>query len=335
MTHISAKLKTQAEVIEKETTSGANTAERVGSAIKDVASEVINIDSYDVSANNSDAKYSLSTAIAAVPEDHQRGGLIIRFIDSTTSKYVTYTLLSSAWSTDETLWSSGTSIDGEVVTKVNTLWGIHYPVTFTIADNSSTAELDKMKMVVYDSGASTYPATSIAGSKVYSTYQSSSNSTTTIATTDLGTDGNYKTYDGDVKSGKTTYTFTDSKSGKSASKTYYHALACYMWFATTNTNTEVGSSTIYSSSPTSVLSISTIELTTNLDNDSYIYAAVPQGWTVTTVTAKGKVANVPYTMSALGTVTINSVTYQIYVSANTIKTTNGNTIAITGGTGEL
>ena len=54
--------------------------------------------------------------------------------------------------------------------KLATLWGIHFPTTMTVSDNGSTAEFDKMKIVVVNTGDGTYPTTSITGSKVYKPY---------------------------------------------------------------------------------------------------------------------------------------------------------------------
>lgn len=60
---------------------------------------------YDVSAANNGASYgTLSSALSAIPDYLHAGGMSVKFIDSSSNKYVQYTLTSSAWSTTESDW---------------------------------------------------------------------------------------------------------------------------------------------------------------------------------------------------------------------------------------
>lgn len=212
--------------------------------------------------------------------------------------------------------------------KVNTLWAIHFPTTMTVSDNSSTNTLNKMKMVIYNAGDSSYPTTNITGTEVFTPYNGSIE-TTTIAKVDLGTSGNYSTYESDAKLGKEVYTFTDSISGLNGSIIFRHPKPCYMWFSTVNTEQTINANN-YSSSPVQVTGV-TKSFTSNLTTDNYIYVAVPLGWTVTTVTAKSNFGSTNYNMSLV----TSTSDYNIYVSSAQILNTNGNTVYVSDGSGSI
>ena len=76
---------------------------------------------FDVSEYNSDATYeTLAAALAAVPESVQRGGMSIKFVQSSDkkNKYVQYRLMADGWSTTETDWQG---VDGEPTLNSNNL----------------------------------------------------------------------------------------------------------------------------------------------------------------------------------------------------------------------
>lgn len=84
---------------------------------------------YDVSANNSGASYStLAAALALVPQVLQKGGISIKYKDSTSGKYVQYRLLATSWSTDSSDWEkagllyngTGQNTDGAMTQKAVT-----------------------------------------------------------------------------------------------------------------------------------------------------------------------------------------------------------------------
>jgi hypothetical protein len=69
----------------------------------------MNVTTYDISAAHSNTSYaSLSAALgnsgANVPNKIKKGGLTVKFINSTNSKYEIWNLLSSSWSTDVANW---------------------------------------------------------------------------------------------------------------------------------------------------------------------------------------------------------------------------------------
>lgn len=59
----------------------------------------------DVSAINGGTAYSLQDAINAVPEDLQKGGLTIRFINRDTDDYVSWSCRAKDWTTSVEKWS--------------------------------------------------------------------------------------------------------------------------------------------------------------------------------------------------------------------------------------
>lgn len=59
---------------------------------------------YDVSAANGGRAYTLADAIAAVPAEFQKPGLKLSFVDSASERYVTFTCVGRAWSTDVSMW---------------------------------------------------------------------------------------------------------------------------------------------------------------------------------------------------------------------------------------
>ena len=63
-----------------------------------------NMSSYNVSANNGDAPFTLETAIAAVPEKYHRGGLNLTFISSVSGQYEQYRLMNPNWSANVNNW---------------------------------------------------------------------------------------------------------------------------------------------------------------------------------------------------------------------------------------
>ena len=62
------------------------------------------VSEYNVSTNNNNTEYTFAQAVALVPASLQKGGLIIKYIDSTTHKYVIKSLISSTWNTTESNW---------------------------------------------------------------------------------------------------------------------------------------------------------------------------------------------------------------------------------------
>lgn len=70
------------------------------------------ISQYDVSASNGGAKYALQEAIDAVPLHFQKGGLSVKFVDSTTNEYATFHNTSDKWTTDIAKWKS---IDDSII----------------------------------------------------------------------------------------------------------------------------------------------------------------------------------------------------------------------------
>lgn len=65
---------------------------------------------YDVSSNHSGASYStLAAALALVPQVLQKGGISVKYIDSTSGKYVQYRLTTSTWSTTASDWEKAFS----------------------------------------------------------------------------------------------------------------------------------------------------------------------------------------------------------------------------------
>ncbi len=216
-----------------------------------------------------------------------------------------------------------------------------FPTKMDVGNNSSTSTVDKMRMVVYRTiGSKTsYPSTSITGTRVLTPYNGSS-TTTQIATADLGTSGNYKTYEHAAEYGKAVHTFKDATSGKSGSYTARHARTCYMWFGTSNTQTTVPSSGTYTMTPTrcqgsegSTAGV-TKSFSSNLTADNYIYVAVPCGWTVTTMECKSAVTAVKIAVSQKATAATDDA-YNIYVTTSTVRNISGNQIFVQSGKGSI
>lgn len=76
------------------------------------------VSEYNVSANNSNAEYTFAQAVALVPASLQKGGLTIKYIDSTTHEYAIKRLMSSTWNTTESNWQG---IDDEPTANSNNL----------------------------------------------------------------------------------------------------------------------------------------------------------------------------------------------------------------------
>ena len=62
------------------------------------------VSEYNVSTNNNNSEYTFSQAVALVPVSLQKGGLTIKYIDSTTHEYAIKRLMSSTWNTTESNW---------------------------------------------------------------------------------------------------------------------------------------------------------------------------------------------------------------------------------------
>ena len=65
---------------------------------------------YDCSAKGTITFATLDLAIAAVPLAYQKGGLHIKFVDTTSNKYNTYFLATPTWSTVTADWQSSNEI---------------------------------------------------------------------------------------------------------------------------------------------------------------------------------------------------------------------------------
>jgi hypothetical protein len=76
------------------------------------------VSEYNVSTNNNNTEYTFSQAVALVPVSLQKGGLTIKYIDSTMHKYVVKRLTSSTWNTTESNWQG---IDNEPIAGSNNL----------------------------------------------------------------------------------------------------------------------------------------------------------------------------------------------------------------------
>ena len=80
------------------------------------AATALSLSVYDVSANhrnsNNSNTFSLSEAIALVPEAYHRGGIKLTFISDTTGRYVEWLNTASGWTTDEALWQG---VDNEPI----------------------------------------------------------------------------------------------------------------------------------------------------------------------------------------------------------------------------
>lgn len=221
-------------------------------------------------------------------------------------------------------WELLGGMQADTKEKLATLWGIHFPTTMTVSDNGSTAELDKMKIVVFNTGDGTYPTTSITGSKVYKPYNGAE-TTTAIPASDLADGENCKTYQSASASGKSTYKFTDATSGKTGEIAFRQYLPCYLWLSSGNTETDVNATNTAFNSANSVSDISKT-FSENQVESKYIYVAVPIGWGVTYVIAKSNLGSTEFAMK-LAAIT---ATHNIYVSESTILNTNGNTINAVG-----
>ena len=97
---------------------------------------------FDVSEYNSGAPYkTLAAALAAVPESVQRGGMSIKFVQSSDNKYVQYRLTADAWSVDTENWAIAdegvyvenpefvyvkTDNEGKILWAIRTDGGIYY-----------------------------------------------------------------------------------------------------------------------------------------------------------------------------------------------------------------
>lgn len=69
---------------------------------------------FDISEYNNGAVYqTLAAALAGVPQDRQKGGMLVKYIDSTMQSYVVYRLMSTTWSDSAADWVTA---DESVVT---------------------------------------------------------------------------------------------------------------------------------------------------------------------------------------------------------------------------
>ena len=92
-----------------------------GTGLKSVMSQksVTDLTSeYNVSTNNNNTEYTFAQAVVLVPASLQKGGLTIKYIDSTTHEYVIKRLMSSTWNTTESNWQG---IDEEPTADSNNL----------------------------------------------------------------------------------------------------------------------------------------------------------------------------------------------------------------------
>lgn len=78
------------------------------------------ISQYDVSASNDGTRYTLQEAINAVPIHFQKGGISIKFVDSTTNEYVEYYNKSDGWNNDIKSWSVVTGNYEKLSKAINT-----------------------------------------------------------------------------------------------------------------------------------------------------------------------------------------------------------------------
>ena len=86
-------------------------ADAVTEAANTAASTAINsIMMYDCSAKGTITFATLDLAIAAVPLAYQKGGLHIKFVDTTSNEYNTYFLTTPTWSTATADWQSSNEI---------------------------------------------------------------------------------------------------------------------------------------------------------------------------------------------------------------------------------
>ena len=91
---------------------------------KAITNEIVNNGSaFDISAYNATdgvlAKYAdLTAALAAlntIPDAYKRGGMSVKFVQSSDNKYVEYRLTSNSWSIDIDMWQK---VEGEIIYKI-------------------------------------------------------------------------------------------------------------------------------------------------------------------------------------------------------------------------
>ena len=126
------------------------------------------VSEYNVSTNNNNTEYTFAQAVALVPASLQKGGLTIKYIDSTTHEYTIKRLMSSTWNTTESNWqgveksitpNSSNMITGAgIVNKINDFLDLSndaindsftYPIYLSgnlgyIATNGETADITKI-----------------------------------------------------------------------------------------------------------------------------------------------------------------------------------------------
>jgi hypothetical protein len=125
------ELRRMAQEIKNETQVGANTAERVGTAFEQAANGLAELSQnvggvaeelalgavYDVSAknptggSNNDGKWESLSALLSdtnlstlIPTPVRKGGMSIKFVQSSDNKYVQYRLMATTWSTNVANW---------------------------------------------------------------------------------------------------------------------------------------------------------------------------------------------------------------------------------------
>lgn len=234
---------------------------------------------------------------------------------------------------DSTKMVDGNVLGATIGKNIATLWDKEFPTVMSVANNSSTLSLDKMNIVVTNTGDNSHPEMSLTGTVTYTPYQGAV-TTTNIAAADIVMSGVYATFEQAVAYGKKVYSFTDSNSGKTGSIIFRHAKTCYMWL-TADAETVINANA-YTFTPTSCVGSSNISksMTANLATDSYVYVAVPKTWIVTQITVHSNIADVHIAMSLVNA-SDTDAEYNIYCSSEKVLNVNGNTIYVSGGSGSI
>ena len=100
---------TQAELNQQFATKNevTQTANAIGSAINDIG--VFDISAYNLTDDEPTSYESLADALgnngANVPQAKRRGGMMVKFIETATSRYVFYVLTSTSWNTNTANWN--------------------------------------------------------------------------------------------------------------------------------------------------------------------------------------------------------------------------------------
>lgn len=142
------------------------------------------ISEYNKSGDTPATYATLALALAAVPSAQQKGGMTIKYIDSTTSKYVQYRLTATAWSTTEADWQgvdaepvnrSGNLIESAAVFKIEDK--LTFEQTYNILD---TAPLKNAADITYSGGEFSGTLTSFNGKSISLTCEQSTRYTLSL-----------------------------------------------------------------------------------------------------------------------------------------------------------